>query len=280
MDPAMEQKLPKCTVYYEEIGEGRPILVLHGGYLNHRHMVDALEPLFADRHGWKRIYIDIPGHGQSPVDPSISNHDEVLDLILSFVDEVLPGQGFAVAGESRGGYLARGIVRRRPDLVDGALFIVPGRYAVAAKGSVPPHVTLTRADELIATLQPHEVGRFNRLVVQSAEILEKIRRHKIPAAALADQDHQEKINANYEYAFDVDAPDKPFSKPVLFLLGRQDSEVGYQDALKAIECFPRATFAILDKAGHSLSWEQPTLFQALAGEWLQRVEVSDGDSPR
>jgi len=243
-------------------------------------MVDTLEPLFADRQGWKRIYIDIPGHGQSPVDPSISNHEEVLDIILSFVDEVLPGQGFAVAGESRGGYLARGIVRRRPDLVDGALFIVPGRYAVAARGSVPPHVTLATADELIATLQPHEVDRFNTLVVQSAEILEKIRRYKISAVALADQEHQEKINANYEFAFDVDAPDKPFSKPALFLLGRQDSMVGYQDALKAIECFPRATFAILDKAGHSLSWEQPALFQALVGEWLQRVEEFHGDSTR
>jgi len=268
----MEHKLPKSTIHYEVFGEGRPMLVLHGGYLDHRHMVDALEPLFDYRLDWKRIYIDIPGHGKSAVDPSISNHDQVLDLILAFVSEILPGQSFAVAGESRGGYLARGIVHRKPDVVDGALFIVPGRYAVAAGGSVPTHVTLTRADGLIATLQPNEVGRFNRLVVQSGEILEKIRRHKNPATALVDQDHQDKINANYEYAFDVDAPDRPFLKPVLFLLGRQDSMVGYHDALRAIECFPRATFAILDKAGHSLSWEQPALFQALACEWLQRVE--------
>jgi pimeloyl-ACP methyl ester carboxylesterase len=105
--------------------------------------------------------------------------------------------------------------------------------------------------------------------------LEKIRRYKIPAAAIADQDHQDRINANYEYAFDVDAPDRPFRKPVLFLLGRQDSMAGYQDALRVIECFPRATFAILDKAGHTLGWEQPVLFKALASEWLQRVEEFD-----
>lgn len=268
----MDHKLPNCKIHYQVFGDGRPILVLHGGYLDHHHMVDAMEPLFGNRRGWKRIYIDIPGHGKSVVDPCISNHEEVLELILTFVDEVLPGQSFAVAGESRGGYLARGIVYRRPALVDGALFIVPGRHAVAAEGTVPPHVTLSRADELIATLQPHEVGRFNRLVVQSAEILEKIRRHKIPATALADQTHQEKINANYEHSFDIDDPERPFPKPVLFLLGRQDSMAGYQDALKAIESFPRATFAILDMAGHSLSWEQPALFQFLASDWLQRVE--------
>ncbi len=271
----MEHKLSKCTIHYEVFGNGRPILVLHGGYLDHRHMVDALEPLFDDREGWKRIYIDIPGHGKSPVNPGISTHDEVLELILAFVSEMLPGQSFAVVGESRGGYLARGIIHRKPDLVDGALFIVPGRYAVCSEDSVPSHVTLTRADELIATLAPNEVGRFNGLVIQSAEILEKIRRYKIPAAAIADQDHQDKINANYEYAFDVDAPDRPFQKPVLFPLGRQDSMAGYQDALRVIECFPRATFAILDKAGHALSWEQPVLFEALASEWLQRVEGFD-----
>jgi pimeloyl-ACP methyl ester carboxylesterase len=268
----MEHKLSKCTIHYEVFGAGRPILVLHGGYLDHRHMVDALEPLFDDREGWKRIYIDIPGHGKSPVDPSISTHDEVLGLILAFISEMLPGQSFAVVGESRGGYLARGIIHQKPDLVDGALFIVPGRYAVCSEDSVPPHSTLVRADDLVATLAPNEVGRFNRLVVQNAEILEKIRRSKIPAIALADEEYQNKINENYEFAFDVDAPEKPFQRPVLFLLGRQDSMVGYRDALMVIESFPRATFAVLDKAGHSLSWEQPALFHALAGEWLQRVE--------
>ncbi len=178
----MDQNLPNCRIHYEVFGEGRPLLVLHGGYLDHRHMVDALEPLFEDGRGWKRIYIDIPGHGKSPVDPSVTTHDEVLETILEFMSEILPGQHFAVAGESRGGYLARGIVHQIPDLIDGALFIVPGRYAVCSEDSVPPHVTLAKADELIPTLAPNEVGRFNRLVVQNAEILEKIRRCKIPAA--------------------------------------------------------------------------------------------------
>jgi pimeloyl-ACP methyl ester carboxylesterase len=271
----MEHDLPNCTIHYKVFGEGRSLLVLHGGYLDHRHMVDALEPLFEDRRGWKRIYIDIPGHGKSPVDPSVATHDEVLALILEFMSEILPGQSFSVAGESRGGYLARGIVHQRPELIDGALFIVPGRYAVCSEDSVPPHVTLTKADELVPTLAPNEVGRFSRLVVQNAEILEKIRRCKIPATALADEAHQNKIDGSYEYTFDIDTPDKPFEKPTLFLLGRQDSMVGYRDALKVIENFSRATFAVLDKAGHSLSWEQSALFHALAREWLQRVEEFD-----
>ncbi|MET8349477.1 MULTISPECIES: hypothetical protein [unclassified Micromonospora] len=34
--------------------------------------------------------------------------------------------------------------------------------------------------------------------------------------------------------------------------------------------YPRATFAVLDVAGHNLQIEQPRLFDALMHEWLDR----------
>jgi pimeloyl-ACP methyl ester carboxylesterase len=65
---------------------------------------------------------------------------------------------------------------------------------------------------------------------------------------------------------------KKFEKPSLFLLGRQDSAVGYKDAWSIIEKYPRSTFAIVDKAGHSLQIENEKLFNSLVCEWLTRVE--------
>ena len=56
--------------------------------------------------------------------------------------------------------------------------------------------------------------------------------------------------------------------------GRQDSAVGYVDAWHVLENYPRATYAVLDRAGHGLGEEQKGLFRALAGEWLDRVEES------
>ena len=272
----MECKLENASIYYETRGKGRPLLILHGAPLDHRHMLDAMEPVFEHRRGWMRIYMDLPGHGRSPVDEAVSTQDQVLEIILAFMDEILPGRSCAVAGESRGGYLARGIAHRIPDRVDGLLLIVPGRYLAAAPEDLPAQVTLVRADELRSGLAPDEVGRFDRLVVQSRRILEKIRAYKIPALALADEAFQARVNARYEFSFDVDRPETPFGKPSLILSGRQDAVVGYRDAWKAIECYPRATFAILDTAGHSLAWEQEELFVALASEWLQRVEDFGG----
>jgi hypothetical protein len=39
-----------------------------------------------------------------------------------------------------------------------------------------------------------------------------------------------------------------------------------------LECHPRATFVVLDGAGHNLQIEQDSLFAALVREWLRRVE--------
>ena len=74
------------------------------------------------------------------------------------------------------------------------------------------------------------------------------------------------------FSFDLDDSKYVFPKPTLVLLGRYDTEVGYMDSVKAIEIYPRATYVILDKAGHSLAWEQPSLLRALVVDWVARVE--------
>jgi pimeloyl-ACP methyl ester carboxylesterase len=273
----MECMHEQGTIYYETYGDGRPMLVLHGGYLDHRHMVSAIEPLFEQRAGWKRIYPDLPGHGRSGVADSVSSHDQVLEIIQHFMHEICPNRSYVVAGESRGGYLARGLVHKNPELVDGALFIVPGRYAAAQADSLPTHATLVKDETLLSELNPHEARRLERIVVQSRKTLEKIRRYKIPAVELADNEFQAKVMESYEFSFNVDKPSEPFTKPTLILLGRQDTVVGYRDAWKMVEIFPRATFAIIDMAGHSLSWEQEDLFNCLVSEWIQRVEGYVGD---
>ncbi|MFF1355998.1 alpha/beta fold hydrolase [Streptomyces sp. NPDC058297] len=39
-----------------------------------------------------------------------------------------------------------------------------------------------------------------------------------------------------------------------------------------LPAYPRASFAVLDLAGHNLQIEQPALFAALVVRWLDRVE--------
>ena len=61
----MECKVRDVTSFYEDVGAGRPLLLLHGLQLDHRHIANDIEPLFTNRSGWRRLYPDLPGMGKT-----------------------------------------------------------------------------------------------------------------------------------------------------------------------------------------------------------------------
>ena len=73
----MEIEVQGINIYYEVIGEGRPIIMLHMGYVDHRQMAGDLEPLFAKHSNWKRIYPDLPGHGRTQAKDWIVRQEQV-----------------------------------------------------------------------------------------------------------------------------------------------------------------------------------------------------------
>lgn len=86
---------------------------------------------------------------------------------------------------------------------------------------------------------------------------------------IADYDFLSKIQRNYGFSTNIN--ELVFDKPTVFTLGRQDAVVGYKDAFSILDNYPRATFAVLDRAGHNLQIEQALLFESLMREWLERV---------
>jgi pimeloyl-ACP methyl ester carboxylesterase len=276
----MDCKLKDITVHYELFGEGRPIIMLHGTGVDHTYMVSDMEPLFKKRDGWKRIYPDLPGHGKTPGKDWITNQDKMLDVILDFIDNVIPGERFVLTGSSKGAYLARGVVHHRFESIDGLLLTVPVIIADGEKRDVPSHVTLVTDPVLVSELEPEEVeGYFQLAVVQSRKVLDYVRNNLSTAGELFDEGFLGKIvdlPENNNFSFAVDMLPKPFPAPTLIITGRQDSVAGYRDAWKILENYPRGTFAVLDRTGHLLEAEQEDLYHALAGEWLDRVEEYSG----
>lgn len=171
----MECRLDDITVYYEAYGAGRPLIMIHGWSIDHHPMVAEMEPIFGGREGWQRIYLDLPGHGRTPGRPWITNQDRMLEVVLDFIDAVIPGQRFAVAGASLGAYLARGVVYRKAAQVDGLLLTVPVILADTALRTRPPRVALVQDPALATELGPDEAGVLDLLVVQTREVVDALR---------------------------------------------------------------------------------------------------------
>jgi pimeloyl-ACP methyl ester carboxylesterase len=268
----MECQLRDITMYYEEVGEGKPMLILHGMPLDHRSIAADMEPLFTDRPGWRRLYPDLPGMGKTRAADWITHQDQILDLVIDFIDKVLPGERLVVAGASYGAYLARGVVHHRGSQVDGLFLWVPLVETDLANLQLPQHLVVHEDPAFLAALTPDEQDMKDYIVAQSMDLLNTSRQFFDPAVAIADHEFLGRLNQQRAFSFDVDALPAPFPAPTLVLSGRQDNWVGYREAYKLLDTYPRASFAVLDRAGHALASEQKTLFRALANEWLDRVE--------
>jgi pimeloyl-ACP methyl ester carboxylesterase len=267
-------------IYYEIHGSGTPVVMIHGRGVDHRLMKGCMEPLFQSAHEkWRRIYFDLPGMGRTQGRPWINGSDRMLDIILEFIDGIIPGRDFVLAGQSYGGYLARGIVKKRFSHILGLFLLCPAvrPWIVTEdgvdKGDVPALTVLERDESFLATLSARDRSDFECFqVVLNERMWNRYRDEILPGVRSADNRFLDSIlGQNVPFGFAVDRLEKPFIKPALMLTGRQDAATGYRNVWTLIEDYPRSSYVVLDKAGHALQIEQEQLFNALVGEWLARI---------
>jgi len=271
----MECSLENITIHYETSGEGRPIIFLPGWGLNARLTAHDMEPRFHQREGWKRIYIDPPGHGKTPGRDWITNQDKMLEVTLAAIDKLTAGQNYCLVGHSLGAYLARGVIFRRTKFIDGIAMLVPVIIGEDEKRSVPPYRALIKDPTIYTELTSIEKDIFGMSVIHSRTWLDTIRNSpEISDDENGDPEFLGRIrddHKKYAFSFDVDALPEPFPNPSLIITGRQDNVVGYRDAWNILENYPRASYVVLDRVGHPME-ESTALVHVLMNEWLDRVE--------
>jgi pimeloyl-ACP methyl ester carboxylesterase len=90
-------------------GEGRPLVLLHGGTGSWMHWVHNIEDLARD---FMLLVPDLPGSGESGNPPAPISADRIGAILAEGVASILgPQTGFAVAGFSMGGLIAGYLVR-------------------------------------------------------------------------------------------------------------------------------------------------------------------------
>lgn len=255
-------------------GGGPPLLVLPPFSVSHKVMATVIEPAVSDAGSCRRIYVDLPGTGESP--PTATSSEAVLESILESVDPHLGDEPFAVAGWSYGGYLALGIARRQPERVLGLL-------AVCAAPKIRPEdrdLTGALASECeenwLADVPGDLHDHFRTAVgIQTRKVARRI----CTALALNGPTDEAYLSELRRDGFALTDEGSPvgYGGPACFLAGRHDRVAGFIATFSALERYPGADFGLFSRAGHYLPIEEPGRFEAEALSWLRRCGLARPD---
>ncbi len=109
----------KARIYYEELGTGDPVVMIHGGLLD-RRMWDDQFAVFAEKH--RVIRYDARGHGLSKAQAGTYSHHKDLKKLL----DALKVKRAAIMGLSMGGYIALDFALTYPKRVGALILASPG----------------------------------------------------------------------------------------------------------------------------------------------------------
>ena len=251
---------------YEVIGEGTPVLIIHGWGISRLTMKGAFEPVFTELEGYRRYYIDLPGMGDSE-HGDVKNSDDMLELIHGFAVDVI-GEPFIIIGQSYGGLLTRGFVNKYPDLIKKIILLVPCIIPGVRQGRVEPLTVVEKNEELLSSLTQDERDNFTMMnVMLTKEVWERYNKYLLPALNSADWEFLNNVLEG-SFSFDPDDLKEPCTKPCLIIAAKQDTEVGYKDQFDLMQKYTNATYCAVERAGHNLQIEQPEIFEGLVKNWL------------
>lgn len=263
----------KCVedqiINYEVRGDGLPIIILHGMYLDSICMMRALEEKSIPLNGFQRIYIDMPGMGQSPAHSLENSSDTILELLTKLVEQLIGSRPFIIMGYCYGGYIARGIAKKFMKQVIGEILICP---VVVPQLSRRKLASIAHQDVdrkfLDSLPPPKQAELLERMVVINERTYQRSQTDFLRAIALADSGFLQTLSSG-KYASDyIEQDHRIHNHKTLFLLGYQDTSVGYQDALDLLPYYPHANVNLLSDASHSFFLEHPRQFESLIGSWL------------
>lgn len=120
----MQTHIDGCRIHYELVGEGEPVLFIHGFPLRGEMWSDTARRL-APR--WRSIVPDLRGHGQSEATPQMSMA-RFADDLAELLDHVAERRPAVIAGLSMGGMITFEFFRRHRNRVR-ALILADTRAA-------------------------------------------------------------------------------------------------------------------------------------------------------
>ena len=245
---------------YERVGQGPPLVFVHGGAEDSRVWQPQLSAL-ADR--FTVVAWDEPGAGRSSHVPADFGLADYANCLAALIEEVALGPAH-VAGLSWGGTVVLELYRHHPELV--ATLVLADTYA-GWRGSLPEEEVRARVEGVrrmlaapAAEFDPTLPGLFAGdppaefvplLEEMSADVRPESFRVALPLMAEADQcDLLPRITV-----------------PTLLIWGEQDVRSPLSVADQFEQAIPNAQLVVIPGAGHVSNLERPEAFNDAVREF-------------
>ncbi|WEV64819.1 alpha/beta fold hydrolase [Bifidobacterium sp. ESL0732] len=250
-------------------GEGLPIIIAHGMGVDHRSLM-MLDDAFSE--GTQRIYMDLPGYGQTPALPGIGGLPELAEWFTDTVNVLVGNQRFAMLGNSMGGALVRDTLSREPRRVAGISLIATVVDPVISHRHLAEHVISNANPDLTHNLPQDKVIDFVTMGVnQSFDAWRRYQRYILPGTKLCNRDANTKLGQRYWLNGDPEQRLGTYTGPTLIVTGKEDQVVGYVDQKALLPHYPNAVYKVIDPAGHNIHIDQPEAVKTLLAEWSTKL---------
>lgn len=230
-----------ARTWYDERGDGEPVVLLHGGFSDSRDFTGNLDALAEH---FRVVIPDRRGHGRTPDVPGPISQRAMAQDTVAFIDRVLR-EPVRLVGYSDGAVVALLVALIRPDLV-GRLVLISGVYE---RGG-----WIAQPDADAVANMPEEI------VSAYAEVSPDGREHfPVVAAKLAAMSSEELGITTGELG--------AIRCPVL-VLAADDDFITLEHTLALYRGVPGAQLAVVPGTSHALLDEKPALCTRLVESFL------------
>ena len=257
----------------DDVGEGRPVVLLHGLTATRRYVVMGSNSL--QRSGHRVIAYDARGHGESEPAPEPDAYGyECLAADLIDVLDAHDIERAVLAGASMGAHTAIRLALEEPDLVAGLVLITPAFH--------PDHpADLERWDRLSDALRSDGVDGFVEAYGEAEHLDERYRETvlKVIRQRLGRHEHPEAVAD----ALRCVPRSRPFASlddlerldaPTVVVPSRDEADPGHPFAVgeEYAQRIPGAELRVEDEGSSPLAWQGGQLSKVIA-ELADRVEA-------
>ncbi len=239
------------NLYYQKLGHGKDLLILHGWGQDVSSFWSVAEKLKDEYTCW---LLDLPGFGRSDLPKKDFTNQDYADIVKNFVREMKLKKAHLL-GHSNGGRISLKLLAQNPDLFDKVIF-------EDISGIKPNQDSLKPFLYIAAKL-------FN-ILLPEVWAIKKILRYKFYKGLESDYINAGSMKGTLTNLLDEDlTPELPKIKnKVLLIWGENDKAVPLTDGKKMYKLIPDARIEVFDNTGHFPHLENEKLFVQYIKDFL------------